>query len=281
MPKRHKAAARPAARTIAARGLPVNSPAWSAQLEQLAVAQQSLPAYHQTQSAFHEAFRAELYRCLDGLPLAADSRVLDVPCGDGFYSARLVTRLGRQGRLDSRRRFGGVPATSCRHACAASRTRLGRFPAGRRLHPAVRRRRVRPGLVRSEPDLAGRPGVGSARAGARHPAGRHCGRAGRRRVPSPAAALAGRAGAVRFDALQQASRDKYGDAGRLAPSRRVRRHLLGAGLRQPRKVSFAADRHAPFDPATARYLAPAPGGPGGPGPAAPARRGAVGVRRLH
>ncbi len=59
----------------------------------------SLPAYDDYQSSFHEAFRRELHRLLDALPVAADGRVIDVPCGNGFYSRRLAERLGAGARL--------------------------------------------------------------------------------------------------------------------------------------------------------------------------------------
>ena len=72
--------------------------------------QTTLPAYHETQSAFHEAFRPELYRCLDALPLLPSSRVLDVPCGDGFYAARALEQLDRK-----RRASNGRPPANGRH----------------------------------------------------------------------------------------------------------------------------------------------------------------------
>jgi ubiquinone/menaquinone biosynthesis C-methylase UbiE len=218
------------------------------------VAEKSLPAYHQTQTAFHEAFRAELYRCLDGLPLAPDSRVLDVPCGDGFYSARLVTHLGRQGRLtlaDASEAYLQLAAATL--ALPAGRTPVDfrqvnvyDLPFGAGEFDLVWCARSL--ITLDDPESALRELA---------------------RVTRPRGILAVLEGdefhhlllpwPVELElsvlrALQQASRDKYGDAGRLAPSRRVRRHLLGAGLRQPRKVSFAADRYAPFDAATARFL---------------------------
>lgn len=58
-----------------------------------------LPAYDALQHAFHEAFRPELFAILDGLPLPPRARALDVPCGDGFYAARLAQRVGPAGRL--------------------------------------------------------------------------------------------------------------------------------------------------------------------------------------
>jgi hypothetical protein len=43
-------------------------------------------------SAFHEAFAVELEAMLANLPLAPTARVLDLACGDGFYTRRLTFR---------------------------------------------------------------------------------------------------------------------------------------------------------------------------------------------
>ncbi|MEO2087937.1 MAG: ubiquinone/menaquinone biosynthesis methyltransferase UbiE, partial [Gemmataceae bacterium] len=51
------------------------------------------------QSSFQTAFRPELDRILDSLPIPAAASVLDVPCGNGFYTRRLADRLGSDGRL--------------------------------------------------------------------------------------------------------------------------------------------------------------------------------------
>jgi ubiquinone/menaquinone biosynthesis C-methylase UbiE len=59
----------------------------------------SLPSYDGHQSAFHEAYRPELARIIDSLPLAPAARVLDVPCGSGFYSRYLAGRLDDGGEL--------------------------------------------------------------------------------------------------------------------------------------------------------------------------------------
>ncbi len=53
----------------------------------------SAPEYDSYQTAFHRAFRPELQRILDALPLPASGSVLDVPCGDGFYARRLAERM--------------------------------------------------------------------------------------------------------------------------------------------------------------------------------------------
>lgn len=58
-----------------------------------------LPAYDSQLSAFHQAFEAELRALVNGLPLTPGMRVLDLACGDGFYTRRLSERLGPAGRV--------------------------------------------------------------------------------------------------------------------------------------------------------------------------------------
>lgn len=52
-----------------------------------------LPGYSATLAAFHRAFRPLLRRAVRAVPLPAGGRVLDVPCGDGFYTALLAREL--------------------------------------------------------------------------------------------------------------------------------------------------------------------------------------------
>src|SRR5205823_11043628 len=58
-----------------------------------------LPDYNPLLEAFHAAFAKELHQIVAELPLAPESNVLDVPCGDGFYAAALARRLGPAGAL--------------------------------------------------------------------------------------------------------------------------------------------------------------------------------------
>lgn len=59
----------------------------------------TIPAYNEQLSAFHRAFDPELTRTLGELPVDTDSAVLDLACGDGFYTVRLARRLGPRGRV--------------------------------------------------------------------------------------------------------------------------------------------------------------------------------------
>jgi ubiquinone/menaquinone biosynthesis C-methylase UbiE len=58
-----------------------------------------LPEYDSQLSAFHRAFEPELAAVLDALPLEPGMRVLDLACGDGFYTRRIAERLGAGGSV--------------------------------------------------------------------------------------------------------------------------------------------------------------------------------------
>jgi len=58
-----------------------------------------LPAYDNQLSDFHRAFEPELQRILDSLPLTPAMKVLDLACGDGFYTRRIADRLGPGGSV--------------------------------------------------------------------------------------------------------------------------------------------------------------------------------------
>jgi SAM-dependent methyltransferase len=58
-----------------------------------------LPSYKSQLSAFHRAFELELLDIVRALPLTAGMRVLDLACGDGFYTRRIADRLGPGGSV--------------------------------------------------------------------------------------------------------------------------------------------------------------------------------------
>ncbi len=59
----------------------------------------SVPDYDLQLSNFHKAFEVELETVLDGLPLKTAPRVLDLACGDGFYTRRLAERMAEGGQV--------------------------------------------------------------------------------------------------------------------------------------------------------------------------------------
>jgi ubiquinone/menaquinone biosynthesis C-methylase UbiE len=58
-----------------------------------------LPGYDDQLSAFHRAFEPELIAMVETLPLSPAMRVLDLACGDGFYTRQLAARLSRDGTV--------------------------------------------------------------------------------------------------------------------------------------------------------------------------------------
>jgi SAM-dependent methyltransferase len=60
---------------------------------------EALPPYDEQLSAFHRVFARELEGIIAALPLDGGMRVLDLACGDGFYTRRLAERLGPDGHV--------------------------------------------------------------------------------------------------------------------------------------------------------------------------------------
>lgn len=214
---------------------------------------ESVPAYDAAQSAFHRAFRPDLYRILDGLPLPAGGSALDVPCGNGFYTRRLAERVGRSGR---------VTAVDLSEAyLAQTRERLADLP-----EPATADVRTADAYALPFPDAAFDL-VWSAQSLISLdplPAVREM-----FRVAKPDGTVAILEGdeyhhlllpwpveleAALPAAVLAASHEKYGDGTKLAPARRLRAVLKEAGFRSIRRRTYSADRAAPFDPATTEFL---------------------------
>jgi SAM-dependent methyltransferase len=81
----------------------------------------ALPEYAAELDAFHRAFASELKAIVESLPITNTMHVLDMACGDGFYTGLLIERLGESGR---------VTAVDINAACiAAARRRLEARPA--------------------------------------------------------------------------------------------------------------------------------------------------------
>jgi len=83
-----------------------------------------LPSYDGQLSGFHQAFARELQAIVDELPIGSGMRVLDLACGDGFYTRRIAGRLGSEGSITGvdinlaylAEARAGAP---CRAGCAA------------------------------------------------------------------------------------------------------------------------------------------------------------------
>ncbi len=58
------------------------------------------PSYDQSLCAYQAAFKVEFTRIVECLPLTKESRILDTPCGNGFYAQMLADRLGPKGEID-------------------------------------------------------------------------------------------------------------------------------------------------------------------------------------
>lgn len=61
--------------------------------------ERSVPDYDDQLSSFHDAFEPELEAIVAELPLTPGMRVLDLACGDGFYTRRIARRLGPSGAV--------------------------------------------------------------------------------------------------------------------------------------------------------------------------------------
>lgn len=209
----------------------------------------STPAYTDTQSAFHESFRPELYRILDGLPWPANGRVLDVPCGDGFYARRLAERVGRDGRLTA--------VDNCDSYLQQARERMATLPADVMKADAYHLPFAdgtfdlvwsAQSLISLDPSAAVREMFRVVK-----PNGTVAILEGDEfhhlllpwpvelEAALPAAVLAG-------------SREKYGDGVKVSPARRLRTVLHDTGFQSIRRYTSTADRAAPFDPPATAFL---------------------------
>lgn len=81
---------------------------------------EGLPDYDNQLSAYHLAFEAELRTMVGALPLEPSMRVLDLACGDGFYTRRIVERLGPQGAITGVDLSAAYLATARREAASYS-----------------------------------------------------------------------------------------------------------------------------------------------------------------
>jgi ubiquinone/menaquinone biosynthesis C-methylase UbiE len=216
-------------------------------------APERLPPYAGLLDAFHQAFRPELQRLVEHLPLKPESSILDVPCGDGFYASLLVGRL-RSGSLfgvdrspayldRARGTVADVEPQARVDFVAADAGRLpfdeGRFDFVWCAQSLISLRD--PAAALRELRRVVRPGgwVAVLENDALHYV----------LLPWPddlEAALQ--------TAILRGSRRRYGRSGQLRQARRVRQLFAAAHLRPQRKRTCPADRLAPFDEATRTFL---------------------------
>lgn len=216
----------------------------------------ALPAYEPQLAAFHAAFRRELRRAVRGLPAPPAARVLDVPCGDGFYTAALARHFAagavtaadlspeylKLARRVVRKATRGRPAAAVKYAeadayalpfsdttfdvvwCAQSFITFDNGPKALREMARV----ARPGGI-----------VAVLESDELHhvvlnwPVGLE---------------------SSLQKAVADASRAKYGTPAKLCPARRIGRLMREAGLAGVRKITYAADRVAPFHDDVAAFL---------------------------
>ncbi|MDB5308344.1 MAG: class SAM-dependent methyltransferase [Gemmataceae bacterium] len=213
-----------------------------------------LPDYEAELMAFHRAFGRELRRAVRAIPINPGDRVLDVPCGDGFYTVALARRLYP---------FGRVTAADLSAAyLETARRAVARHPAAAVVDFATADAYRLPfdddtfDLVWCAQSLISldNPVVALNEM---------------RRVTRPGGAVAVMEDdefhrvmmnwpvALELDlqrAVAEAARVKYGSRAGLSPARGLRRDMIDAGLSPAWKQTVAADRQAPFDPAVRAYL---------------------------
>jgi ubiquinone/menaquinone biosynthesis C-methylase UbiE len=210
------------------------------------------PEYDSYQSAFHTAFRPELYRVVDALPVPAGGCVIDVPCGNGFYTRRLAERMagGRLVAADASDEYLNRAREALTDAPPAVEVEVTKADAYRLPFPdgTFDLAWCAQSLISLQPEPAVRELFRVTR-----PEGvavileadefHHV------LLPWPVALEAALPAAV-----HAASVNRYGDGAKLAPARRLRGLLRRCGFRSIRRTTHTTERVGPFDPPTAAFL---------------------------
>ncbi len=219
-----------------------------------ATATKAPPRYDPLLRAFHRAFAPELRRIIDDLPLSGAARILDLCCGDGFYSELLARRLDESGELTLADRNGPYLERARRRL--ATKTRRVPFrivscdarylPFDEAAFDLVWCAQSfisldDPLTVVKEMRRVVRPGgfVAILESDELH----HL------LLPWPVELE------IAVESAAHASfRARYGAGAKAAPARRLGVLLRQAGLKARRKKTYAADRQAPFSLAVERFL---------------------------
>ena len=198
------------------------------------------PKYDEYQSSFREAFKAELHGLVDLLP--TDGKVIDVPCGDGFYTGRLAERNRQVTAVDTCDEYLSEVRKMKAEVLKADAYKLPFPNASFDLVWCAQ------SLITLDPDRAIRE---------------------MRRVVKKNGLVAilevdefhhillpwpGELEASLPLAIHAASVRRYGDGVKLAPARLLRSVLKKAGFNSIRRWTYSFERVAPFDSLTKTYL---------------------------
>lgn len=212
-----------------------------------------LPQYDSALKAFHAAFEPELEAAVRRYELAPDARVLDCPCGDGFYtnlfarrmpSGTLVAADLSPAYLDrAREAVPDAPPELDVQFVKADAYSLPFDDSSFELVWCAQSMISLDDPLRAIREMARVLKPGGRVAVLETDEYHHL------LLPWPVGLELALQAAVR-----ERCKQKYGSGAKFAQSRKLRAQFLEAGLTPTGKTTVAADRAAPFDPATREFL---------------------------